>query len=447
MHTLPSSQALTPKPLQVPELHESVSVHGSPSSQAALLKALTHPDAGAQLSIVHGFLSSHGGEALPEHWPPAHESSTVHALPSSQAKELAAFTQPTTVTQLSSVQTLPSSQGLDPTPLQAPAVHESASVHGLPSSHAALLAAVVHPEIGAQLSVVQGFLSSHGGPAAPRHWPLAQVSLTVQAFPSSHAAAFAAWTHPTAWRQLSSVHTLPSSQTMNPTPAHVPPLHKSTSVHGSPSSHPRPSAASTCTQPLEPLQVSMVQGLPSSQLLLAPGKQAPAAQWSPVVQRSPSVHVLATAAFLHPLPTSQESIVHTLPSSQLNAVAPGEQTPARHRSPTVQGSLSASHEVPSATLLKPQAPVLGSHWLFPHCKSPLLLSHTTIWPGFTSHMVNPPAAATHTGTPSHRSPLSGQGSAAAESQQTLGPGTHVPPLHASPWVQGTPSSHLPSIGL
>jgi hypothetical protein len=87
-----------------------------------------------------------------------------------------------------------------------------------------------------QLSLVQGFLSSHCK-SEPAHAPPAHTSALVQVSPSSHAALLLAWTQPVATSQLSLVHGLASSQLLNG-PVHILPLQASWLVHGLPSSHP-----------------------------------------------------------------------------------------------------------------------------------------------------------------------------------------------------------------
>ncbi len=84
---------------------------------------------------------------------------------------------------------LPSSQlGFVP-PLHTPTAHASLRVHGLLSSQAAPSALVwAQPPPMEQVSLVQGFPSSHVGPLAPMQLPPKQVSPLVQALPSSQAA-------------------------------------------------------------------------------------------------------------------------------------------------------------------------------------------------------------------------------------------------------------------
>ena len=97
--------------------------------------------------------------------------------------------QPVAGTHESSVQMLSSSQLLVPAPVtQAPSLHWSPVVQALPSSHAAVLLACEQvPSTELQASSVQG-LSSLQFLATPMHWPAEQVSLLVQALPSSQVA-------------------------------------------------------------------------------------------------------------------------------------------------------------------------------------------------------------------------------------------------------------------
>ena len=77
-----------------------------------------------------------------------------------------------------------------------------------------------------------------------------------------------------------------------------------------------------CLQPISGSQVSVVQGLPSSQLGGTPGEQMPAWQISLPLQTVASAHVvpLSTAVCVQPEVALQPSVVQGLPSSQLSAV-------------------------------------------------------------------------------------------------------------------------------
>jgi hypothetical protein len=99
------------------------------------------------------------------------------------------WAQPVAGTHESVVHMLSSSQLRVPVPVtQLPPLHLSPSVQASPSSQSAVLSAWAQvPSAGLQVSSVQT-LSSLQLLATPTHWPAEQVSLFVQALPSSHAA-------------------------------------------------------------------------------------------------------------------------------------------------------------------------------------------------------------------------------------------------------------------
>jgi hypothetical protein len=150
-------------------------------------------------------------------------------------------TQPLAGSQESTLQTLLSLQvgGVEPMHL-ALMSHLSTVVQALPSLQAAPSTALArHPSAASQLSVVQGFLSSHASFAVPAaHSPAAQTSPTVHALLSLHAAVLAVWVQPSLTSQASLVQTLPSSQLGAMDPAHLPVAsHTSAVVQALPSSH------------------------------------------------------------------------------------------------------------------------------------------------------------------------------------------------------------------
>jgi hypothetical protein len=108
-------------------------VQALPSSQPAVLFVWAQPVAGLHASSVQGLSSLQSGATLPTQTPPAHTSTVVQALSSSQGAVLFVWTQPPTESQLSSVQGLLSSQfGADPA-THTPPVHTSGVVQALPS--------------------------------------------------------------------------------------------------------------------------------------------------------------------------------------------------------------------------------------------------------------------------------------------------------------------------
>ena len=121
---------------------------------------------------------------------------------------------------------------------QVPATHVSPDVQRLPSSHGFRFGVYMQPSVVSQVSSVQGLPSSHtsagpgwhvpsaglqvsaplhGSPssqttAAPTHAPAAQVSPVVHRLPSSHGFVLSTWAQPELGSQLSSVHGFPSLQ-------------------------------------------------------------------------------------------------------------------------------------------------------------------------------------------------------------------------------------------
>jgi hypothetical protein len=76
--------------------------------------------------------------------------------------------------------------GFEPT--QPPARQVSVSVQAFPSSHGVVLLVYTQPVAGAQVSSVQTLPSLQIGAGPPTHVPAAHVSAVVQAFASSQGA-------------------------------------------------------------------------------------------------------------------------------------------------------------------------------------------------------------------------------------------------------------------
>ena len=211
---LASVQSAGISPVQVPKKQLSPSVHAFPSSQGTVFPRLTHPTAGSHASSVHTFPSSQSGAGPPAHRPPAQVSAVVQALPSSHAPVLFAWVHPVAGSQASSVHTFPSLQFGGGPPRHAPAEQASAVVQALWSSHGAVLFVWMHPAPGSQESSVQRFPSLQSGAGPPTHAPPEHMSAVVHALPSSHGAVLFVWMHPVAGSQESSVQPLPSLQSV-----------------------------------------------------------------------------------------------------------------------------------------------------------------------------------------------------------------------------------------
>src|SRR5262249_47677789 len=113
----PSSQSRA-VPVHVPAWHASPVVQALPSLHAPVVFVWTHPDAGLQPSVVHGFASLQLS-VVPIHVPAWHPSPVVHAFPSLHGPVAFACWQPRTGSHVSVVQGFPSLQ------LTAPTAHSA----------------------------------------------------------------------------------------------------------------------------------------------------------------------------------------------------------------------------------------------------------------------------------------------------------------------------------
>lgn len=196
---------------------------------------------------------------------------------------------PLALLQLSVVQGLLSSQTSAAPAAQLPPLQASPLVHGLPSLQLPLVLVWLQlPVVVSQLSVVQGLPSSQLLAEPAEQTPATQLSLLVQASPSLQSPLAAGFKQPPVpGSQASAVHGLPSKQALALPATQVPPLQLSPLVHRLPSSQ-APSAGAVVQVPVAESQLSVVQGLLSSQLLPAPATQTAPRQASPSVQTSPS---------------------------------------------------------------------------------------------------------------------------------------------------------------
>ena len=252
--------------------------------------------------------------------------------------------------QPSSVHGLPSTHASDLPPWQLPSAQASFNVHALPSSQGATFFVNTQPFVGSQPSLVHGLPSSQV--LLPRPWQVesAQMSPMVHALPSLQAAELLVYTQPDLALQLSSEHGLPSLQLIMAPGTQTPAWQRSPPVQTSPSL--QSALLAVNTQPVLGLQLSVVQPLVSSQTVALPGRHAPDWHKSLVVQRFPSLHVLASSAVARqPVLGSQLSLVHGFLSSQVTGLP--THLPLLHSSPAVQA-------LPSS-----QVPVVGGCWQLP----------------------------------------------------------------------------------
>src|SRR5947199_269476 len=234
------------------------SSHGAPSSLAGLLQT---PEAGLQTPAVwHWSAAVHTTGLAPTQAPAAQVSVCVQALPSSHGAPLslagllqtpdAGFETPTARQWAAAVQ----ATGLAPT--QAPASQVSVCVQALPSSHGAplSLAGLLQTRV-AGLQAPTGWHWSaavHVTGLAPTQMPAAQASVCVQALPSSHGAPSslagllqtpdAGLQTPAVWHWSAAVHTTGFA------PTQAPAAQVSVCVQASPSSQGVPSSCAGSEQ-------------------------------------------------------------------------------------------------------------------------------------------------------------------------------------------------------
>jgi hypothetical protein len=217
----------------------------------ALPGVKVHPVAGAQPSTVHPLLSLQASAGPPVHVPPTQVSLVVHAFPSLHVVPFGftGFEQvPVDAEHVPALWHWSGSGHTTGVALQAPLWQASPVVHLFPSSHTVPFGwgtAEQAPVAGAHVPVLQSSVSelqSIGVPARHASVERLQVSLPLQALPSSQSASLAQpqppvfTVQPVGSVQLSTVHAMPSSHT-RPGPPHVPLVHVSGVVHASPSLH------------------------------------------------------------------------------------------------------------------------------------------------------------------------------------------------------------------
>jgi hypothetical protein len=283
---------------------------------------------------------------------------------------------------------------------------------------------------GSQASSVHGFPSSHAA-VVPTHWPAWQASPFVQLSWSSHAVPSGG--APTIWHApLTQASMLQSPGLVSQLPSTFVETHpwvasqrQDWQVVLAGQSESSPEWRQACSSGS---QTSVVQAWPSSQSRGAP-PQLPSLQVSPTVQKFPSSHGPATFVRTQaPVAGSQVSSVQALPSSQPTGTA--EQAP-----------VAGSHA--SVVQAFPSSQTVAVPWqtMVPSVETAQASSDVQELP--SSHAV--PGSA---GVPRHR-PVSLQVSSAVQEfpSSHVVPGASVcptqppPPSHTSSTVQEFPSSH------
>ena len=280
--------------------------------------------------------------------------------------------------------------------LHAPALQASPLVQALPSSHPLVKALNTHPFWASQPSSVQGLPSLQVALEPALHLPPWQLSPWVQALPSLQGAATLPWTQPVLGSQLSVVQGLASSQPSGAPDWQLPAAQASPLVQALPSLQEPDWAANT--HPALGSQLSAVQALLSVQTASLPGMQVPFWQASAWVQASLSLQAPVVAACRQPWLGAQLSAVHGLASSQ-SAALPGKHLPATQASSLVQALPSLQNWPPGMVTQ-------------PFCLSQVVVVHTPV-----------------------------------SLQTTAVPAWHTPPWQESPLVQASLSSQAPAAGL
>jgi hypothetical protein len=249
----PSSQLSGVPAVQMPAwqvsspLQTSASAHGVPLSTGVLAQ----PKTGSQPSVVQALPSSQSSAVPAVHTPPWQVSSPLQTSPSAHGVPFATgvFVQPVSGSQVSVVQTLLSSQLSGAPAVQTPAwqvsspLQRSPSVHGVPFATGVL----EHPKMGSQLSVVQTLPSSQSSGVPAVQAPAWQVSSPLQTSPSAHGVPLSTGVlaQPATGSQLSLVQPLPSLQLSGVPAVQVPARQVSSPLQTSASAHEDPSGTGT----------------------------------------------------------------------------------------------------------------------------------------------------------------------------------------------------------
>ena len=428
-----------------------------------------HPLAGLQLSSVQRFSSLQLGAPTPAQVPFAHPSTNVHALPSSHPTEFALPTQsPLSLSQLSSVHKLPSLQtfGL---PTHAPPAHESLTVHGLPSlqSPPSLPTGLLQvPVVVSQVPATwQTSLAVQVFALPPTQVPFEHVSVCVHAFPSLQAPPLlpiGLLQVPVAVSQVPALwQTSLAVQVFALPPTQAPFEHVSVCVHALPSLHVPPLLPIGLLQ--VPVAVSQVPALWHAslavQVFALPPTQVPFEHVSVCVQAFPSLHVppLLPIGLLHvPVAVSQVPALWQASLAVQVFALPPTQVPFAHVSVCVQAfpSLQVAPLFPAGLL---QVPVLVSQvpamWhaslavqVFALPPTQVPFEHVSVCVhAFPSLQAPPllPIGLLQVPVDVSQVPALWQTSLAV--QVLAFPPTQAPFAHVSVWVHALPSLHVPPL--
>jgi len=449
VQTLLSLQSLGVPARQEPAEQTSFDVHGLPSSQDAVLLTKPHPVVAEQNGEVQGLLSSGHTVAVPPVQAPLRQASPVvqselslHGVPASAF----ANTQPVTELQPSMVQALPSEQTLGEPPWQVPPAQTSPTVQAFESLQGAVLSVHAHAPVDAlQVSVVQTLLSLQSLGVPARQVPAEQTSFTVHGLPSSQAAVLLTKPHPVVAEQNGEVHGFESSGQLMVDPTQTPLLQTSPLVQAELSLQGVPASAFENTQPVVGLQPSVVHALESEHTRGAPAWHAPPAQTSPTVQAFESLQAAVLLVQKQaPVDGLHASSVHPFASLQFFG-APARQVPAEQTSFTVQ-PLPSSHGAVLVTKPHPVEGVqMGEVQTFESSGQVTAVPRHEPAPLQTSAVVHsePSLQGVPASTPVNRQPNDGLHESAVQTLLSLhtmaAPPRQAPPLQTSPDVQAFPS--------
>jgi hypothetical protein len=362
VQALPSSQSVGAPPWQAPARQASPEVHGLPSSHAgpaADAHWAAQPPMPVQAGIPplpvaqfaqrpsHDVSQQKGSTAQTHAWQVAFEQpGTPVAVPQFSIPPSGAVTHPVAGSQESAVQTFPSLQAMG-LPAQLPPPQTSPLVQALLSLQGAVLLVNTQPVAGLQLSSVQTLPSSQTVGPPGTQAPLSQESPVVHAFPSSQAIGTPVCVHAppqTAGSRalLAQMRSHAVSQQKG-SPAQIQAVHAAESQPSPPWLVPQlpigpvPLVAGAVVQPVAGSQLSVVQGLPSSQRRGSP-PQLPRSQMSATVQALPSSQLAVLLLNTQPDAGAQESSVHGLLS--LHTIGVPTQPVAGSQLSVVQALLS-----------------------------------------------------------------------------------------------------------